>query len=256
MKLIEEDLHHVLSRLPRDVAKLLRATPGLLLGGGFVRSIITGEKVSDIDLFGPSKEMLKSVAQSFALERKARFHETDNAFTVLTPGRPPVQFIHRWTYTAPSDVIKDFDFSIAQAVIWWVPQKIEFDNVGALDNGQYWESLISDHYYPDLASKRLRYLSPSRVEDAGGSLLRVRKFLARGYHIEAPSLAKVIARLSMGVKEMDNHDEEWRARIMTALLREVDPLTVVDGLELVDEHQATSQIGSEQAPPVLPEYQA
>jgi hypothetical protein len=31
--------------------------------------------------------------------------------------------------------------------------------------------------------------------------------------------------------------EQWTARIITGLLREVDPLTVVDGLDVVDEHE-------------------
>jgi hypothetical protein len=222
--LIQEDLHHVLARLPRDVISLLQKRPELMLGGGFIRSIIAGESVNDIDLFGPSRDVLELVAKSFALERKARFHSTDNAFTVLTPGRQPVQFIHRWVYDEPTKLLSEFDFSIAQCVIWWQPGCGE------------WQSMVSEHFYPDLASKRLRYLSPERNEDAGGSLLRARKFISRGYHIEAHSLAKVVARLVRGVRDTGRFDDEqWLGGVLTGLLREVDPLTVVDGLDLVDE---------------------
>jgi hypothetical protein len=236
--LIHEDLHLVLSRLPKDVASLLRDTPSLMLAGGFIRSTITGEPVSDIDLFGPSKEMLQSTAMAFALARKGRFHETQNAFTVLTAGRHAVQFIHRWTYTEPAAVLPDFDFSIAQAVVWWLPGDIKGE----------WCSAIADSYYADLASKRLRYLAPKRAEDAGGSLLRARKFIKRGYHIEAHSLAKVIARATMGVRQIANAiGEDEFGSLLTAVLREVDPLTVVDGLDLVDEHQTTADIGSAKA---------
>jgi hypothetical protein len=234
--LLPEDLHHVLSRTPRDVCKLLRKNPWLFLGGGFVRSVIANESVNDIDLFGPSKASLELIAKSFALERKARFHETDNAFTVLTPGRHPVQFIHRWVYSEAEQLLSDFDFTIAQAVIWWKPT--------VKDAGE-WRSLVSDYYYPDLASRRLRYLAPSRAEDAGGSVLRMRKFLARGYHIESNSLAKVIARLARGVRQVrESIEEPELAQITTALLREVDPLTVIDGLDLVDETQPIEGIGA------------
>lgn len=232
-ELLEEDLHRVLCRLPRDVVKLLRKKPGLYLGGGFVRSCIAGEPVSDIDLFGPSKEMLESTAKDFALDRKARIHETGNAFTVLTPGRMAVQFIHRWTYSEPKSLLDSFDFTIAQAIIWW--------HTGA----ERWSSFISPFYYADLASKRLRYLSPQRHEDAGGSLLRVRKFLSRGYHIEAPSLAKVVARFARGVKQIGDLKEEWLGTVMTGLLREVDPLRVVDGLELADGDKPLNEIGAD-----------
>jgi hypothetical protein len=239
--LIPEDLGHVLARLPRDVVSLLQKHPQLMLGGGFIRSIIAGERINDVDLFGPSHAMLESIAKGFALERKARFHATDNAFTVLTSGRHPVQFIHRWVYDEPQKLLSEFDFTIAQCVIWWAP---------ALDNRGEWHSLISEHFYPDLASKRLRYLSPDRAEDAGGSLLRARKFLARGYHIEAHSLAKVVARLVRGVRDTGRFDDEqWLGSVLTGLLREVDPLTIIDGLDLVDESQPPNAVVAPAPPP-------
>jgi hypothetical protein len=226
-ELIPEDLHRVVQMLPTDVRELLQgtaySTPGLILGGGFIRSIITGERVSDIDLFGPSEQALYTAATKLAAERgdedACRMHRTPNAFTVITQGRHPVQFIHRWTYPGPTMLLVDFDFTVAQAVVW-------FEN-------ERWKSRVSKHYYPDLASKRLRYLSPARAEDAGGSLMRVRKFLGRGYHIEAPSLAAVVARLAIGVHQVrENTQEEELAKVLQALLREVDPLRIIDGIEL------------------------
>jgi hypothetical protein len=240
-ELIPEDVHHVLSRLPKDVRALL-ISHRLFLAGGFIRSVIAGEPISDVDLFGESKDYLELTAKTFALSRKgSRLHTTDNAFTVLTPGRSPVQFIHRWTY-AQSDaarLVAEFDYSVAAAAIWWTgPESFAPEMAGQ------WHSITDPNYYPDLASRRLRYLTPRRAEDAGGSILRARKFIAKGYHIEAGSLGKVVARLVTGVRgfadfefpELDPGEskEVGLARILTALMREVDPLTVVDGLELVD----------------------
>lgn len=233
--LIAEDVHHVLSRLPRDLVALLRTNHDLVLAGGFIRATIAGERPSDIDILGPSKEKLASVAKDLALARKGRFHETKNAFTVLTPGRTPVQFIHRWTYAKPADVVADFDFTVAMAAIWCEEEPAQVD---ATEVKLCWVSKCHPLYYPDLASRRLRYTAPKRAEDAGGSLLRVRKFIARGYHIEAPSLAAVIARTTQKVRENALTDsEEGYATVITGLLREVDPMRVIDGLELVDEHE-------------------
>lgn len=236
-ELSNTDLHFVVSRVPRDVIKLIRDN-GLFLAGGFVRSVISGEKPSDIDLFGPSKDKLQAIATAFALERQARLHVTDNAFTVLTGNRIPVQFIHRWTYQ-PGDqgrLSEEFDFTIAQAVLWL--EDVKHPVTG--DIQKQWKSICSDRYYSDLAAKRLHYTCPAREEDAGGSLLRARKFLSKGYSIQAQSLAKVITRLVIKVDAdaLANKNEEWIAKILTALLREVDPLLVVDGVDLVDEHEA------------------
>lgn len=229
--LTHTDLHHVLSRVPRDILALVQQQR-LFIAGGFIRSVIAGEPSADIDLFGSGKEFLKLIALELANKRGGRFHETDNAFTVLSGHRLPAQFIHRWTY-APHEwhrLLGEFDFTIAKAAIWWVP--------GANDTEPgKWESACDERFYSDLAAKRLHYTRPQREEDAGGSLLRVRKFLRKGYNIQVASLASVVARLFVAVHGKDDGDEVWVSTILTGLLREVDPLLVVDGLDLVDEHQ-------------------
>lgn len=249
-ELTNEDLSYIVSRIPSDVRKLMREQ-GTILAGGFIRSLVARGKASDIDLFGPDKATLAEWAKDLALERKGKLHETDNAFTVLAPPRYPVQFIHRWTYAAVvspqgpkaaladllEGVIKDFDFSIAQAAVAWEPGQGE-------DESGHYVSCISDRFYADLAGKRLVYLFPDRHEDAGGSLMRVRKFIERGYRISALNLGGVIARLTMRVDfdriedyqgPEDMTKEKYLAMVLTGLLREVDPLHVVDGVELVGE---------------------
>jgi len=205
----------------------------VFLGGGFLRSVISNEKPSDIDLFGPSKDMLERAATGLALSRKARLHSTDNAFTVLTPGRTPVQFIHRWLYEQPEKLVDEFDFTIARAAVWW-NQKAE-----------HWCSICDQDYYADLAARRLIYCCPKREEDAGGSLMRVRKFLSKGFWIGAHDLGLVVARLMSGVK--DTTETDWLENVIIGLLREVDPLTVVDGVDIVDEHATVPTEGDETA---------
>ena len=235
-ELLVDDLHFVVSRLPKDVVALLKSER-VFVAGGFIRATIAGERTADIDILGPDKDRLDYLAKALAVERRGRVHQTDNAYTVLSPPRIPVQFIHRWLFDSPEELIASFDFTIAQAVVWW---KQNADTDPDPEKGT-WVSLVSERYYPDLAARRLVYLSPVRNEDAGGSLLRVRKFLKVGYNIQPNSFAKVIARLVMGVKwdklPPDRPQEEAISIVLTGLLREVDPLVVVDGVDLVDEHQ-------------------
>lgn len=238
--LLQEDTNYVVSRLPKDVRKLLQDNPDrLFLAGGFIRAVLAGEEPSDIDLLGPQGEDIKTLAERLERDRlkegeKVRIISTRNAYTVLAPPRLPVQFIHRWQYTDPAVLLDEFDFTIARAVIWW-------EGVGDLGT---WKSLCDPRYYADLAGRRLVYMAPQRAEDAGGSLLRVVKFLRRGYRISPENLARVIARVASGVRWGENqalfHDyqtlnQEEFSRVLAGLMRQIDPLTIRDGNEIVEE---------------------
>jgi hypothetical protein len=242
--LTETDLHFVVTRIPSDVRALMK-TYGLFLAGGFIRATIAGEKVADIDLFGKDEPTLKLAAAELAGDRKGRVHTTQNALTVLTPMRVPVQLITRWLYNNAHMLAKSFDFTVAQAVIYWEPERPpQAPNEKLVP--AHWASTCHPEFYADLAAKRLVYTSPVRNEDAGGSLLRVRKFLPKGYNIQAPSLAAVIARLMEGVDMQKVSEklttaththEQALAAVIEAKLREVDPLIILDGLQIVDEHE-------------------
>jgi hypothetical protein len=216
--------------------ELLKEKPGkVFVGGGFVRACIANETVNDIDLFVGSKNDAWGMAHFLVAKlanKGARLHETDNAFTIHGAGIP-IQIIHRWTYTTPEQLMKSFDFTIAMAGFWW--RSAETDGevaqsvVHHVNRPAGWQSICDDRFYEDLAAKRLRYTSPQRNEDAGGSLLRVLKFYQRGYRIPLDSLGAVVARLQTGVITEALHgakgstEEERLARVLTGLLHEVDP---------------------------------
>lgn len=222
-QLTNQDLHYVVSRLPKDILKLM-TEQRLFLGGGFIRETLAGEKANDIDLFGPSKDMLRLAAQMLSEKREGRFFGTDNAFTVLAPPRMPVQFISRWLFDQPEVLLTSFDFTVCQVVVW--------------HENERWHSICADEFYSDLAARRLTYTFPVREEAAGGSMMRVRKFLRRGYNIQATSLAGVISRILSAVRDNPNFsDERQRAQIIAGLLQEVDPLRVIDGIDLGEEKE-------------------
>lgn len=227
--LADEDVRYIVSRLPRDIRDLMTQYPKLVLAGGFIRAVIAGEEASDIDLFGPTQEYIGMASASLQAVRPGhQFFSTGNAMTLTTAGKTPVQFITRWTYEEPHGLLRSFDFTIAKAGVYF--------------KAGIWHGLCHVRFYRDLAAKRLHYTSPVRNEDAGGSILRVQKFLSKGYRIAPESLGAVIARLVMSLDwgklpaTDDNVEREAGiARVLTALMREVDPLTLVDGVEATED---------------------
>lgn len=205
------DLSWVLRRTPPALLELMKKEGDkIIVAGGFIRSCVAQEPVNDVDVFSPTQADAEKYAQ--VLSKGYPVFKTDNAFTLNKTFKVPVQFIHRWTYTKPEDVVDSFDFTIAKAAFWWK------------DN---WQSLTDSCFYSDLAAKRLIYTSPQRNEDAGGSILRVLKFYQRGYRMPLDSLGAVIARLVAGL-DLDaiashSDKEAQMAKVLTGLLREVDP---------------------------------
>jgi len=239
MQLNRHDLRWALRRIPSELKVALQTWAGrVFVGGGFLRAIVAGEKVSDIDVFAGStndaytfaellvKLRLKLTEQPLTDEQqekiKSSIYETDNAFT-LRCFHPAIQIIHRWTFPRGEEVANSFDFTICCAVLWFSTLE---------DNEGHWTSYCHDSFYQDLAAKRLVYLSPERNEDAGGSMLRVLKYYQKGYRIPLDSLGAVMARMVEAVK-LDKlgglmgtfgiSHEQALAKVLTGMLVEVDP---------------------------------
>ena len=223
-----DDMRHVLRAMPKDCREIMRQYAAgplterrIFLAGGAIRSIIAGEAVSDWDFLGESKVVVADFMRDVRASRSgyaSRLHESKNALTLLTLGHGPIQGITRWAYADAGDLLAEFDFTIAKAVMWF-------------EKGIGWRSACTDTFYADLAARRLRYTSPNRSEDAGGSLLRALKFVRRGYSIAPEHLALVIARASQDYRPDSGLPFE---RFLAGVLREVDPLTRFDGLDMDD----------------------
>lgn len=229
----------------------------IFVGGGFLRSIVSGDDTNDIDVFVPSKELGWELAKCLCLvtdgkDKAEGVYKTDNAFTLLNY-KPAIQIIHRWTFNFAAQVCQAFDFTCCCAVFWW--------------DGASWRSVCDERFYCDVAAKRLIYRAPTRNEDAGGSMLRVLKYYQKGYRIPLDSLANVMTRLFCAVEfGFTGHDvnsvtigrnkvpiasKEAPAelsRILCGLLREVDPQ--VDPNHVA--HLPAEKPKDEPAPALLP----
>lgn len=231
------DLHQCVARLPKSVMEAMKKHgKNMVVAGGYIRAVISGEFINDIDFFSPNKDIALTVAASLKKERPLIV--TDNAVTVLGH-KLPLQFIHRWTFAEPEAVIPSFDFTIARAAFWYEPD-IRGEG-GAITNPGKWHGVCDPHFYQDLAAKRLVYCSPEREEEAGGSMLRILKFYQRGYRIPLDSLGRVMGRMVRGIKPVNFEKlqafqgESWHGKefndwadqigmVFTGLLREVDPM--------------------------------
>lgn len=208
MELSRNDLSFAVMRLPSALKKIMKHPDwqGLIfVGGGYLRSIITGDKLNDIDIFVPSRTHAELLANK--LVKESRVISTGNAFTIRE-GNNVYQIIHRWTFNNIEDVANSFDFTVCCAAFTYSDDK--------------WMSYCDDNYYQDLAGKRLIYRSPERNEDAGGSVLRVLKYYQKGYRIPLDSLAAVIARY---IKDVDIPltDEIAVTEVLKERLYSVDP---------------------------------
>jgi hypothetical protein len=235
------DLQFALLRTPKQLLEIMKRrewSGKIFIGGGFLRSIVAGDPVNDVDVFCGSKDDAERLRETLAAETESRVWTTDNAFTILGTN-PPIQIIHRWSFGSGPSVADSFDFTCCCAAFW-------FDRHGDgapddVDNGGTgkWRSYCDSRFYCDVAGKRLIYRNPVRNEDAGGSMLRVLKYYQKGYRIPLDSLADVITRLVQGVEFGSNgfditvgpdgvpfvSPEATRtfSRIICGLLREVDP---------------------------------
>jgi hypothetical protein len=178
-QLTEKEVICVLGNLPKEVVEVLK-TLRVYLGGGFIRSVLNDEEPNDIDLF--IQENIDAKLGVALLRDTYGVYSTDNAITLQKKGCKQVQFITRWNYRDAQEMIESFDFTVAMAGIW-------YDLVG-----QVWKSVRHVNYYHDVYNKELVYLQPDREEERAGSLLRMVKFLNKGYSINDKELSKVIGR--------------------------------------------------------------
>jgi hypothetical protein len=256
-KLTYHDLQFALLRTPRPLLRAMKSAfwhNQIFVGGGFLRSVVAGESINDIDVFVSSKSRAQILARELVIDRqkipypgmgepftpaqealiKRCIYETDNALTI-TCLKPTVQIIYRWVFDSGDAAANSFDFTCCAAMFWYGPVRILNDE--GQDSVPHWKSYCDTRFYPDVAAKRLIYRDPIRNEDAGGSMLRVLKYYQKGYRIPLDSLSRVIARLAGGVdlsrceqrvlgndgKYTIRVDQAQFAKVICGLLREVDP---------------------------------
>lgn len=182
MKFDELGTKHVtriVRHLPKEISTLLiKEKENCYLAGGALRSILVGEKPNDWDFYFQNESSMTRVGivinpVSVSISKFCK--------TLKTKDGSLIQLVSV-VYGKPEEVLEKFDFSICKIILWYA-------------SGKGWKALVGTGFFEDLAVKRLRYVAPKGHPHAGSSLLRTRKFLARGYHLPVESLAKILTDL-------------------------------------------------------------
>jgi len=174
----------IVDALPDDVRDVLvRSNGALCVAGGFCRDVLTGAEPKDIDIFSKTPQDMKLAIADFDWTEDYTAKRTANSESFVRDNGegPDVQFITRVYLRDHYNALLTFDFSICQVGVW-------FDQ----ENG--WIGQASEAFLEDLPQFRMRYTAPERDEDPGASLLRMVKFVARGWKISEADIAAVVGR--------------------------------------------------------------
>jgi len=183
VELRSADLDACVLGLPVSVTSVLRDHPAeLVVAGGFVRAVAAGESVSDVDVFATSRELAQEAAREMIrLEgERVRHHDSRRAYNVVPEGMAPVQFAWGWSFDHPGDLISSFDFTVAMAALWW-------------ERGE-WRGVADPRFYPHLEERRLHYVG-REGDDPRAELLRVLRYVRKGYRVEISSLGALVAQI-------------------------------------------------------------
>jgi len=184
----------------------------LLVGGGCIRAVVANESTSDIDLFsmtGWSGELATDLNTVFS---GRKIIATANAVTYAKKDHTPVQMITRWVFKDAVELLNHFDFTVCGAVVYC--------------SGTTLYGICHDQFYEHIDAKKLVYSNPLlATSEPGGSLLRVMKYVSRGYYCSPESLSRILARLMLKVDVTRAEGDDRVAFVINGLLREVDPLT-------------------------------
>jgi hypothetical protein len=180
----------IVAALPTEIRELaISEGPNILIAGGFCRDVMTGAEPKDIDIFSVSSQAMHNAIHNFDWTEHYTARLTANAKSFIhDDDGPDVQFISRVYYADHFEAVKSFDFSICQVGVFYIP-------------GKGWEGICTVEYMEDLPEFKMRYTAPERDEDPGASLLRMVKFVSRGYKIAEADIARVMGRFVVKLDE-------------------------------------------------------
>lgn len=202
----------IVKHLPDELHNLLvEYGSGLMIGGGYCRDIITGATPKDIDIFATSEKVFRDATESLDWKDLYVTRRTANAQTFTAEDRIEIQFITRVYYEDHEDAIQSFDFSVCQVAVY-------FDRCF-----EEWVGICTPEFMEDLPNFRMRYMAPERDEDPGASVLRMMKFVARGWKISEADIARVVGRFVSRLSDPDaynfENEEQATERVQKAFRR-------------------------------------
>lgn len=209
--------------LPKCVRDALIAFPNdLILAGGFLRTVSCGERpYSDHDLFltesGKKFEshVVSFLGQQVPLGEPApTWHVTPRAVTARING-VVVQLVLGWNPKDPMDLIRQFDLTTSKAALWY-----------AESNKHAIRGVCSQSFLRDISQRAIVYEIGA---DPVSSIIRITKFLRRGFTISSRALADYIAACCEQIGSSGSVLDTQRKILRAIVLRDPSP-EMVSGL--------------------------
>lgn len=205
----EDDLKRVVRSLPEKVREMMRRHPReVVVAGGFVRALVAGETVHDVDIFFPEEKGIRSWADdvniTYEVKDKHLYVEPSNK-----TGDPELQLIWRYPYKEPYEVPDSFDYTVAKAAVWYE----EADGKNKKAESKF-VGICHERFYRDLARKMLVYLCDRDVERVE-SIPRLIKYVRYGYSIDPNSLAELIVKTCLSL-DLSNGFEGMLKQLQSA----------------------------------------
>jgi hypothetical protein len=198
----------VLDRELKDIG--LEPNSGWYVGGGACTSVFSNSKIHDLDLFFCSPESLAKALQVFTDNKDAVVkYSTDNAVSYRVKGKK-VQLIKKQGFVGPPVlVVPHFDFTVSMCA--YMPDTRQF----------YYDDKFMEH----LAARTLVYNPDSK--NPLSTMVRVKKFLARGYSVSGVELVKLgLAVNNLSIVTYKDLKEQLEG-IDTVLLKELTDALLV-----------------------------
>lgn len=191
----DSDIRRVIYKLPNSVRELLRRHPGeVVLAGGFIRAVVSGESPRDIDLFVNSDKRSDSrdwMRDAEVYQHSSEIKENDQDWVIKENGlQLGVQVVWRYPFKNPHEILEQFDYTVTKAAIWF--------DVGNKNIKSDYIGIYHERFYQDITRKLLTY-SNDRDNEYLMSIPRLIKYIQKGYHIDPASLAALITKTCLSL---------------------------------------------------------
>lgn len=246
-------VQHALQQMPDDVRRvLLHHGPRAIIAGGFLRSI--GSQViesrhpaepapKDLDLFLPEDDNALGTPRGLRPLEGRKATCTSHALTYARrePSDLPVQVIRRFPFSTAEDLLRQFDFTVAQAAFWWT--------------GTEWTGICHAEWASDLAHRSLDI--QSEAPNPLGTLLRLQRYHHLGYTSHPTSVVFLALRVAEQVNQAhaklpphDQHPNFFPFLVHNLIQDEISPTCLWGDFEYEDLSQGEAH--DRTPPPVLP----
>ena len=197
--------------LDRELQSIgLDKQPGWYLAGGACTSAFSNTKIHDLDVFFRSQWALSGALATYTANPEVKTkYNTDNAVSFRLHGKK-VQFIKKEGFVGePENVIPHFDFTVSMCA--YLPETRQF----------HYDPKFMEH----LAARTLVYNPDSK--NPLSTMVRVKKFLARGYSVSGVELVKLGLAINNLKIETYKDLKEQLEGIDTVLLKELTDALLV-----------------------------